>query len=110
MTAWKGAHALRLPTASTPAKLPSLFPWEESSRLAELGVTTASATPGADSVDKITCSRPSAPRGALAGFDSALALAAPRGALAGFEFPARRATLSRWIPNSRAIRRYDQPC
>jgi hypothetical protein len=50
------------------------------------------------------------PVGALAGFESPTPGSDPGGALAGFEAARKcRATVSRLIPSSRAIRRWDQP-
>ena len=60
-----------------------------------------------------SAARTSEPRGAMAGFELLAGSAEPRGALAGFGSgdPSRRcrATVSRSMPNSRAIRRCDQP-
>src|SRR6266436_824883 len=109
ITLRKGSQALRLsPPAAEPSTCP--FSWEEWRQLAELDDTTLSASVAWASSVATAWPRGSAPRGALAGFDSPPVPSAPRGALAGFDFPARPATVSRWIPNSRAIRRYDQPC
>src|SRR5690348_14556464 len=109
----------------------ALRPWASlASMAARQGVQSLGRpAPGTGAAGAVGMSgRPAAPLGALAGFGASPGAGEPMGAMAGFESPSApgepmgalagfaagawrrwRATVSRWTPSSRAMRRWDQP-